>query len=74
MVYLATDSALYFDRMQDERRRRIVEQAMSEVHQTTLRIRIVMGNAISAPAVHDDPLLAGFAEAGAKIQEIQPKE
>ncbi|PJF25248.1 MAG: hypothetical protein CUN53_13755, partial [Phototrophicales bacterium] len=74
MVYLATDSALYFDRMQDERRRRIVEQAMSEVHQTTLRIRIIMGNAVSPTAVYDDPLLAGFAESGASIQEIQPKE
>lgn len=75
MVYLATDSALYFDRMQDDRRRRIVEQAMSEVHQTTLRIRIIMGNAVSPTVVHNnDPLLAGFAEAGASIQEIQPKE
>ncbi len=74
MVYLATDSALYFDRMQDDRRRRIVEQALSEVHQTTLRIRIVMGSAASTKIAYDDPLLAGFAETGATIQEIQPKE
>lgn len=74
MVYLVTDSEMYYERMQDDRRRQIVEQAISEVHQTTLRIRITRGSAVSAPVVHDDPLLAGFAEAGASIQEIQPKE
>jgi hypothetical protein len=79
-VYLATDNQVFFDRLQDPRKVKVVEKALYAVHNQRLYVKVVMVSAIapeSESGEHevptnetplDDSLLSFGKELGAEIR------
>ena len=79
-VYLATDNQVFYDRLQDPRKVKVVEKALYEVHRQRLYVKVVMVSTMTpetdsgehevpaADAPLDDSLLSLGKELGAEIR------
>jgi DNA polymerase-3 subunit gamma/tau len=78
IVILATDNAVYYDRLQDEKRVKLVERALSEFHRRRLYVKILFINADTAPEASNeailDPEMRAWAAVGVDIQPINQNE
>jgi hypothetical protein len=84
LVHLATDNELYFDRLNVPQKLALVEKALTRVHKTGLKVKVIIARDLEALPVMpgqaadaapqglaydpDDPLLALGRELGAEIK------
>lgn len=77
-VVVGTDNEVYFNRLNEPQKIRLMEWALSAVHKVSLNIRLVMaseaemsGHVEANPLDMNDPLLSEGAQLGAKITPIE---
>ncbi len=77
-VVVGTDNEMYFNRLNEPQKIRLMEWALSAVHKISLKIKLVMateaemsGHIEANPLDMNDPLLSEGAQLGAKITPIE---